>query len=169
MDILNLLGTLKGKALDLKDIELLKHAYELQEENIKQLKTSNESYRESMELLRSQSSDRQNQIVELKSALAGLQTELETVRKQIPAPSNALPPECSDILRHLANNPDHDWWNTELARLIGKPLTAVDHYLDVLKDGDYVYLSWSMNRDGTNVDLAARGREYAVKQNLVTT
>ena len=37
MDILGVLQTLKGKVLDATHFELLKHAYELQDENLKQL------------------------------------------------------------------------------------------------------------------------------------
>lgn len=35
MDVIAMLTGLKGTALDLKHIELLKHAYELQDQNIK--------------------------------------------------------------------------------------------------------------------------------------
>lgn len=52
MDIINILGTIKGKVLDASHFDLLKHAYELQHHDIVQLKDNNDALRESNELLK---------------------------------------------------------------------------------------------------------------------
>jgi len=52
MDIINILGTIKGKVLDASHFDLLKHAYELQHQDIVQLKDNNDALRESNELLK---------------------------------------------------------------------------------------------------------------------
>lgn len=52
MDIINILGTIKGKVLDTSQFDLIKHAYELQQQDIVQLKNNNDALRESNELLK---------------------------------------------------------------------------------------------------------------------
>ena len=44
MDVIAILQTLKGKVLDATHFDMLKHAYELQDQNLKQLKTNNDVY-----------------------------------------------------------------------------------------------------------------------------
>ena len=51
MNVSEILKGLKGKVLDATHFDLLRHAYVLQEENIKQLKTNNEALKESNSLL----------------------------------------------------------------------------------------------------------------------
>ena len=51
MDISRILNDIKGKALDAAHFDLLKHAYDLQNENIEQLKSNNQALRESNDLL----------------------------------------------------------------------------------------------------------------------
>jgi predicted nuclease with TOPRIM domain len=52
MDIINILGTIKGKVLDTAHCDLLKHAYEQQTQNMGQLKDNNDTLRESNEVLK---------------------------------------------------------------------------------------------------------------------
>jgi hypothetical protein len=52
MDIINKLGAIKGKVFDASHFDLLKHAYELQNQNIVQLKNDNDALGESNELLK---------------------------------------------------------------------------------------------------------------------
>jgi FtsZ-binding cell division protein ZapB len=69
MDVIAILTGLKGKALDLRDIELLKHAYELQDQNIKQLKENNDALRDAVAIaqdrvtsLEQENTELQNQV-----------------------------------------------------------------------------------------------------------
>ncbi len=50
MDVLSILNGVKNKVLDAKNFNILKHAYDLQNENIEQLKSNNEALKESNEL-----------------------------------------------------------------------------------------------------------------------
>lgn len=50
MDVLKTLAQIKGKVLDAAHFELLAHAYELQDQNINQLKINNEALKESNQL-----------------------------------------------------------------------------------------------------------------------
>lgn len=52
MDILKILSGIKGKVLDSHHFDLLKHAYELQEQNLEQMRHNNSVIRESNELLK---------------------------------------------------------------------------------------------------------------------
>ena len=52
MDIINMLGTVKGKVLDTACLNLLKDAYEQQKQNIGHLKDNNDALRESNESLK---------------------------------------------------------------------------------------------------------------------
>lgn len=81
MDILAILGTFKDKTLDLKDVELLRHAYELQEENIRQLQTNNESFKETSSLLREKNQALENQVSSLKKENAMLRESLDALQK----------------------------------------------------------------------------------------
>jgi predicted nuclease with TOPRIM domain len=52
MDIINILGTIKGKVLEASHFDLLKHTYEQQKQNIGQLKDNNDALRKNNELLK---------------------------------------------------------------------------------------------------------------------
>ena len=52
MDAISILNGIKNKILDAKNYELLKHTYDLQNQNIEQLKTSNEGFKEDNQRLR---------------------------------------------------------------------------------------------------------------------
>jgi cell division protein FtsB len=52
MDIIDILGAIKGKVLDVSHFDLLINAYELLNQNIVQLKDNNDALRVSSELLK---------------------------------------------------------------------------------------------------------------------
>src|SRR5688572_26032865 len=55
MDVISILNGIKGKVLDAAHFDLLRSAYDLQNENIEQLKSNNEAIRENNILLRNAS------------------------------------------------------------------------------------------------------------------
>jgi FtsZ-binding cell division protein ZapB len=67
MDVIAVLAGLKGKALDLRDIEILKHAYELQDQNIKQLKENNDALRDASKLAQDRVKSLEQENAELKT------------------------------------------------------------------------------------------------------
>ena|ERR1043166_2645533 len=69
MDIIGMLTGLKDKVLDAAHYEILRAAYELQNDSIDQLKTNNEALRESNGLLRERAT--------------ALETELKAVRHEL--------------------------------------------------------------------------------------
>ncbi len=79
MNIAKILHGLKGQVLDAAHFELLKHAYELQEENIRQLKTNNEALKESQKLLT-------EKLSALENDYSALESNVDEIRKNLPDP-----------------------------------------------------------------------------------
>lgn len=69
MDIIQALTVLKGKVLDAANFELLKSAYELQNENIEQYKNNNTALKENNDLL--------------KEKISGLKEENDNLKKRV--------------------------------------------------------------------------------------
>ena len=82
MDILRILGDIKGKVLDATHFDLLKHAYELQEENLRQLKRNNEALRENNEQLNEKVDKLEQEIAELKKGIDYYQVQLKNFLAQ---------------------------------------------------------------------------------------
>ncbi|MGH8427648.1 MAG: hypothetical protein ACRES7_06670 [Gammaproteobacteria bacterium] len=80
MDIIPILQGIKGKVLDAAHFEMLKHAYELQEENIRQLKNNNEALKESNILIREKLDKSEEDKVALEQALAAANAENDRLR-----------------------------------------------------------------------------------------
>lgn len=96
MDIVAILQGLKGKVLDLKDIELLKHTYDLQDQNQKQLKTNNDALRENAELVREKITRLQTEIDRLSAENQQLRAEADRLRAASTpsAPTTMDPNDC---------------------------------------------------------------------------
>ena len=99
MDIVKILGGIKGKVLDAAHYELLENAYGLQNQNIQQLKANNDAIKENNLLLKSKLeellSDNKTlhaQIEEYKLKLSSLSKE--SVNKAISEVGNALLTYC---------------------------------------------------------------------------
>ena len=84
IDVISLLTGLKGKALDLRDIELLKHAYELQDENLRQLKENNDVLREAVGLAQSRVTSLEEENVDLRSQMDVLNDRLHDIEAVTP-------------------------------------------------------------------------------------
>jgi predicted nuclease with TOPRIM domain len=77
MDIINILGTIKGKVLDASHFDLLKHAYEQHQQNISQLKDNNDALRESNELLKQKIKDLNDENTILKETIKKYKNKIE--------------------------------------------------------------------------------------------
>jgi FtsZ-binding cell division protein ZapB len=84
MDYSAILAGLKDKMLDLKHIEILRHAFNLQNETIQQLKTSNETFRDRNDFLK-------EQVTTLQGEVKMLQGKIETLQKSLPTESEYHP------------------------------------------------------------------------------
>jgi hypothetical protein len=95
MDIISMIESMKGKVLDQMQIELIKHTYSLQAENMEQLKTSNELLRAKVEELK-----RDNLL--LYEKVGGLHGEIDVLRALNPAsepPTTMDPNDCIALIQ----------------------------------------------------------------------
>ena len=77
MDTLKILGDIKGKVLDAAHFDLLKHAYELQEKNIEQLKSNTEALKESNEQYKEKLYKLEQEIKKLQKLITDYELRLE--------------------------------------------------------------------------------------------
>ena len=88
MEITKILGGLKDKVLDAANFELLKSAYELQEFNIEQLKSTNTAITENNMLLKEQVQQLEGELDALRSENSDLRTRVkEQSPQQIEMPT----------------------------------------------------------------------------------
>ncbi len=76
MDLVSILNGIKGKVLDAAHFDLLRSAYDLQNENIEQLKSNNEALRDSNSLLNERIDKREMEIARLKAENADLRARV---------------------------------------------------------------------------------------------
>ena len=76
MDVVNILNGIKGKVLDAAHFDLLRSAYDLQNENIEQLKSNNEAIRDSNGLLKERIDKLEMEIARLKAENADLRARV---------------------------------------------------------------------------------------------
>ncbi len=75
MEITKILSTIKGKVLDATNYELLSSAYEIQQQNIIQLKENNTSIKENNELLKNKIQNQEETIKDFKIEISKLKSE----------------------------------------------------------------------------------------------
>jgi DNA anti-recombination protein RmuC len=76
MDVLSILSGIKGKVLDAAHFDLLRSAYDLQKENIEQLKCNNDAIRDGNAVLK-------QRIEQLEAEIARLETENADLRRRV--------------------------------------------------------------------------------------
>ena len=86
MDAISILNGLKNKILDAKNYELLKHTYDLQNQNIEQLKTSNEGFKEDNKRLREEVDGLKAENESLKQTVAKLTQKVSQLSEHTVSP-----------------------------------------------------------------------------------
>lgn len=76
MDPIAILSGIKDKVLDAHHFDLLKKAYEVQNQNIEQLKTNNEALRENNSLLKEKAAKQEKEITLLKGTVEELKSRI---------------------------------------------------------------------------------------------
>jgi FtsZ-binding cell division protein ZapB len=161
MGAIEILDLVKGKVLDAANFEKLKSAYELQENNIEQLKTNNDALKESNGLLREKNQKLVAQIEQLNKINKDYQDRLA---KFDTSQTLELSEEAQKILIFLTNN--EDVTADQIAHNISIDLTRVKYWLGELSVKDMVYDSFAFNSP-TEYGIKHNGREYLIKQNLI--
>ena len=151
MDIIKILGTLKGKVLDASHFDLLKHAYDLQKKNIVQLKNNNDVLKESNDLLK-------QKIIELNAENTILKETIEEYKNQIKTiPRTSLMDNLSEIainiLELYISNNTTELWEKFIMRTLPFSKIQVQAGLDELCSAELIS-SYSFD--------PSHGKEYSL-------
>lgn len=133
MDIGKLLSDLKGKVLDASHFDLLKHAYELQEQNIIQLKSNNDALRESNDLLKEKLSSYTKKIEDLEEENLNLS---KTVRSQAESETEniVLSDNAMTILKKIIQQDVTDFYQNAIIDVLGMGRITTQAALDELSE-----------------------------------
>lgn len=159
MDILGILQTLKGKVLDATHFELLKRAYELQDENLKQLKSNNEALKESNDLVK-------EKMGHLEAEVARLRGTIEELEKKVPtaAPVSGYAPSraAAAILEQYVKNDETRLYDEQLFQLIRLSKIEIKAGLDELQMHKLVDFG-SVSINGASYYLTHEGKQFVLK------
>lgn len=159
MDILGILQTLKGKVLDATHFELLKHAYELQDENVKQLKNNNEALKESNGLVK-------EKMGRLEAELARLRGIIEELEKKVPAvaPVSGYSPTRAEaaILEQYVKCDETRLYDEQLFRLIRMSKIEIEAGFDELQMHKLIDIG-SVGSHGASYYLTDEGKQFVLK------
>ncbi len=133
MDIGKLLSDLKGKVLDASHFDLLRHAYDLQEQNIVQLKSNNAALKESNDLLKDKLSSYVKKIEDLEE-------ENSKLTKQVISQSNSksekivLSDSAIAVLKKIVQEDVTDFYQNAIIDVLGMGRIATQAALDELSE-----------------------------------
>ena len=159
MDILGVLQALKGKVLDATHFELLKHAYELQNENLAQLKNNNEALRESNGLVK-------DKLAKLEPEIKRLRGIIEELEKKVPVGvplSGYVPSEAAAaILDQYVRKDETSLYDEQMLSSITMTKIEIEAGLDELQMHHLLSLG-SVDIDGSLYFLTEEGKQFVLK------
>jgi predicted nuclease with TOPRIM domain len=153
MDIINILGNLKGKVLDDAHFDLLVDAYEQQTQSIVKLKDNNNSLRVKSELLK-------QKIKELSDENTKLRTNLKKYKNIIKLlPQTSLIDNFSEVAANILElyikNDTTEPWEKYIMRTLSFSEMQVQESLEELRRGELIS-SYSFD--------PSHGREYSLTE-----
>ena len=161
MDISKILGEIKGKILDAAHFDLLKRAYDLQNENIEQLKSNNEAFKESNSLL-----EKENRSIREENQK--LKTENHQLKMNFQNTTDVdVIDEIEKKILILLSSSDQELIPQTIAYRIGCNLTKVEYYLEKMYKSKFLCSHDYCNGQPSEYYLLQKGREYLIKNNLL--
>lgn len=159
MDIIKLIDGIKGKVLDASKIDLLKHAYDLQNQNIEQLKTNNEAVRESHGLL-------QKKVEQIEAENTSLKKEVQRLTEAIGqnADATGLSKVALDILRLYKKRDVTEILAVELPQYLPHSNIDTESATDELQAAKLMNLGGLVG--AMTYRLTAAGRKYIAQGKL---
>jgi len=155
MDILSILSGLKGKVLDAAHFELLQSAYELQNQNISQLKENNAAIKESNSLL----TDKNQRLVKENKEL---EKEIDNLKAKIPQAGNEVSNVALALLKKCVEIDATDFYVDEMAKLI--PYTKMEFEAAIEELEEIKFLEFSINDpSGDNYIITRDGKKYILQ------
>ena len=160
MDVIGVLSSVKDKVLDAAHHDLLKGAYELQNENITQLRSNNEALKESNILLQEKVTEQKKEIKRLRVSVKELTAKLDALPDV-----GELSEEERKILQFLSSC-EEDVSTEVIAQRLGLSLTRAKYYLEQMRQSDYVY-SQDYTDGRSDYYIAQKGRGYLMQKGLI--
>ncbi|MGD0553135.1 MAG: hypothetical protein ABSB25_10870 [Sedimentisphaerales bacterium] len=159
MDPISILKGLKDKVLDAQNFDILKHVYDLQNENLEQLKHNNDALKESNGLLREQVNSLRKENESLKQQVGELS---QKVAQNDDNASTSFSEAADAILGfyHLEDSTDvlKDSIISALSDHFGT--IQIESAIDELTDANMISLI-SMNQEGNmRYSLTAQGKKF---------
>jgi predicted RNase H-like nuclease (RuvC/YqgF family) len=154
VDIPAILSSIKGKVLDAGHFDLLKHAYDLQNDNIEQLTRNNG-------LLKEEVARHKQEIKSLKAEAATLKSKVEALPK-----AGELDENERSILVTLSSC-DYEPTAEEIASCLRLNLTRVEYHLERMNNEQYLGRHNSWEEPSSRFYLLQRGRAYLVENGLL--
>ena len=159
MDIGKLLGDLKGNVLDASHFDLLKHAYDLQEQNITQLKSNNAALRESNELIK-EKSQRDGEEIEL------LKQEIQRLSKLVSESGESgkggpivLSDNAIKILQKIMREDVTEFYQNAMVETIDLGRIEAEAALDELSEKEIIHASSARRGYGLRYRLTPKGKK----------
>jgi len=161
VDITAILSGIKGKVLDAQHFDLLKHAYDLQNQNIEQLKSNNEALKEKAQLLSEKATLLLRENEALKTTIKTLESRLASLPK-----AEELCEDEKKILMFLASCRGEP--TAELiAATLKLNLTRTEYYLGRMRSKDYVWSHDFSDGQPSMFYLLQPGKAYLAENGLV--
>ena len=153
MDIITILGTIKGKVLDAAHFDLLIKAYELQNQNIVQLKDNNDALGVSSELLKQKIKELNDENAILKETIK----KYKNIIKLLPQTSliDNFSKIAVNILELYISNDTTELWEKYIMRTLPFSEIQVQEGLDELRRAELIS-SYSFD--------PSHGREYSLTE-----
>jgi len=162
MDIIKTLTQIKGKVLDAAHFEILRNAYDLQNQNIDQLKTNNTAFRESNSLLKENNSRLEKETRSLKETVSTLEKQIGSFKSGSLAQEIT---EYAEAILHKCVKDDITEFNDE--RMIDSlPYSRIQAKvgLDELLNLSFICFSSATKRvRGVTYRLTDTGKKFALK------
>jgi len=161
MDPISILNGIKNKVLDAKNYDLLKRTYELQNENIEQLKSNNDVFKERNRLL-------QEEVNNLKKENESLKHTVDELTQKVSKLSDeSMSSELSEVAiavlgLYLQFDRIDLWKEGEIISSLNFSTIQIESAIDELKRANFIKQSRAVWHD-TAYSLTVQGKEYLAK------
>lgn len=153
MDITKILNDIKGKVLDAAHFDMLKRAYDLQQENIAQLKENNELLREANQRLKGENET-------LKTTNADLVAKLKTLSHTHPGEFTQVASDVLNLFLHQDTTSIHD---EAIVNSLSHGRIKVEAALDELRKANILRREGNLLYEGFIYYLTETGKQYLAK------
>jgi len=159
MDIGKLLGGLKGKVLDASHFELLKHAYDLQEQNIVQLKSNNAALKESNELIKEKSGNYLEELEFFKKENDQLSKIVNKAKKESETDTIVLSDNAIKLLQRVIHDDVTDFYQNAIVDAVDLTRIEVEAALDELSEKDLISAMSARRGYGLHYHLTSKAKK----------